>query len=378
MTRPIERCSAVARVGAFLTAVLLLGVFATGTRAVILFRSGEPAENTTAPSGDLANSGWQYQGLWGDFTGTPIATFFFISAKHLGHQGSFHWNGKTYSVVAKFDDPQSDLTILQVAEAFPSFAPLYSRTDEVGQRIAEFGRGTQRGASITVSGQLKGWRWGGSDAVLRWGENVVSGTYPFGADNELLFANFDAAGLPNECHLSVGDSGGAAFINDDGVWKLAGINYSVSGPFKLNPADAEDPERTPAEREPFQGALFDARGIFALEGDSYVLVTGDQPVPTALYPTRISRRLPWIASIVAQQVPGYEVGFATLTYTRFILPPTDVVYQVEQSTDLVTWTAAAPNEEVTPSGNGITETVKVRVEAGPSDRLFLRLRISRP
>jgi len=43
------------------------------SRAVILYRTADPAANTTAPAGDLAGSGWQFEGIFGGFLGTPIA-----------------------------------------------------------------------------------------------------------------------------------------------------------------------------------------------------------------------------------------------------------------------------------------------------------------
>ena len=56
----------------------------SSTRAIMLFETGDPAANTSAPTDELANSGWQYQGLWGNFTGTPIAPQFFVTARHVG------------------------------------------------------------------------------------------------------------------------------------------------------------------------------------------------------------------------------------------------------------------------------------------------------
>ena len=350
--------------------LLIASVFCAFAKvgAVILFRSGDPAENTSAPAGDLADSGWQYQGFWGGFTGTPIAPHFFLSAQHIGHQGSFSWNGVAYRVVAKFDDPRSDLAILQVAEPFPFFAPLYSRLDEVGQRIAEFGRGRQRGAARMIDGVLKGWDWGGLDRVLRWGENKVAGVIPYGAENELLYADFDENGLANECHLAEGDSGGAAFINDAGTWKLAGINFAVDGPLYHGAAGEGE----------FTAALFDARGYYYRDRNGiYVLIEGANPAPTALYPTRISRRLPWIATTVAAPVLAREGTDLTLTYTKFVMPESDLVYRVEQSTDLASWTTAPTTEDAQPP-IGSVQIVKARVPVGGTTKLFLRLRISRP
>ena len=44
-----------------------------------------------------------------------------------------------------------------------------------------FGRGTQRGGAVTVSGQTLGWTWGTSDQVQRWGQNNVDGVTAGGA-----------------------------------------------------------------------------------------------------------------------------------------------------------------------------------------------------
>jgi len=349
------------------SALVGLLCFLTSAEAVILYRTGDPNENRTAPSGDLANSGWQYEGQWGGFLGTPIAPFFFISAQHIGHQGDLVYNGTTYHVVAEFNDPESDLKILQVAQPFSTFAPLYSRSDEAGKRIAEFGRGTQRGTPVTLNSVEQGWNWGAGDGAMRWGENIVSGIYPFGENNDLLFANFDANGLPNECHLSVGDSGGAAFINDNGTWKLAGINYTVDGPFYTDAAG----------NGAFNAALFDMRGFYQYDGTNFVQITGATPQPSALYPTRISKRLLWIARVIATPAVTHSGNLLSLTYTKFDLPPSDLAYTIEQSTDLISWTMATTTDEIV-SSIGSVQTVKSTVNGGNANRLFLRLRLTRP
>ena len=92
----------------------------TSASAVILFRSGDPNENTTPPTGADANSGWQYEGAWGGFLGTPIAPHFFISAAHIGQAGAvFIFQNIDYHVVGQNFDPQGDFVIWEVAEEFP-------------------------------------------------------------------------------------------------------------------------------------------------------------------------------------------------------------------------------------------------------------------
>jgi hypothetical protein len=40
--------------------------------------------NTTPPTGELANAGWQYQAQFAGFLGTPISSKYFITAQHIG------------------------------------------------------------------------------------------------------------------------------------------------------------------------------------------------------------------------------------------------------------------------------------------------------
>jgi hypothetical protein len=379
---------------------LLFGAALPQTHAVILFRSGDPAENTTAPGRSLTDSGWQYQGQFGSFLGTPIAPQFFLTATHIGGAvgSAITFQGVNYTVTRKFADPKSDLSIWQVTGTFPFFAPLYTKSEEIGHQLVAIGRGTQRGSAIFVEGNLRGWNWGNADGVQRWGENVVSGIVFFGVDNDALAATFDADELPNESHLSSGDSGGALFLNDGAVWKLAGIHYDVDPPFYLDAAG----------NGAFIAALFDARGFYVSDGQSpptYTLVEGPDPVPSRFYSTRVSSKLDWIYSVIdpsgdpdgdkisnlleyafhsdplkpdAADAPrvGREGSFLTLTY-RKVTTATDINYAVEQSINAVSWTPAnAQNEIVSTVGN--VQTIKAKVAIGSATRLVLRLRVTRP
>jgi hypothetical protein len=278
------------RVGVLLIVSALLS-FAGAASAVILFRTADPTANTTAPTGQLAGSGWQYQGTFGAFLGTAIAPHYFVTAKHIGAvSDKFIYHGANYTIVRSFDDPSNDLRIFQVAETFPSYAPLYTKSDEVGQHLVVIGRGTQRGPDRIVNGQLRGWEWGVGDLVQRWGENEVSSIRQFGPGVDMLYVLFDQAGFAQEAHISSGDSGGAVFLNDGGVWKLAGINSDVDR-FASGPDGGG----------PYNAALFDERGSYRSDGS---LVTGDVPVPSGFYAARISSRVSWINSIIGIADPG--------------------------------------------------------------------------
>lgn len=273
------------RLGLLLIAIGLWS-FAGGARGVILFRSGDPAANTIEPTGALAGSGWQYEGRFGNYLGTAIAPHYFITAKHLGNgPPHFVFHGVNYTIVGSFADPASDLRIFQVAETLPVYAPLYTRSDELGQNLVVIGRGTQRGQDRVVNGQLRGWLYGPSDNVQRWGENQVSSVL-----GGMIRVLFDQGGLSHEAHISDGDSGGAVFLKDGSVWKLAGINSDVDR-FASGPDGGG----------PYSAALFDIRGSYRSDG---TLVTGDTPVPSGFFVTRISSRLSWIASIIGSSDPG--------------------------------------------------------------------------
>lgn len=373
--------------------VALLFLALTSVQAVILFRTGVPSENTTKPGGLLDKSGWQYEGQWGGFLGTPIAPHFFISAKHIGNAGAGIFNfgdfpGVNYTVVEQFDDPFTDFTIWRVSETFPSFAPLYATPDEIGRPLVVIGRGTQRGVDALVNNMVHGWKWGGGDGVQRWGENIVTAIVPDGPLNQYVYATFDQNGLTNEAHLSAGDSGGAVFIQDNGTWKLAGINYAVDGPFFPDSSGAGA----------FNAALFDARDFYSADG---TVIAGPVPLPTGFYATRVSSKLDWIFSVVdpagdsvGNGVPNLAryarnlnspapVGLSatmptkgdtsiTLTYRKLVT--SGLQYQIEKSSDLAVWTMTSSQDQVvTTVGN--VQTIEATVPSDSSP-MFLRLLIT--
>ena len=340
--------------------------------AVILFETGDPSVNTSAPGGALANSGWQYQGSWGGELGTPISPHFFISAAHIGQASTlFFYQSGSYTLVRSFSLLGSDFLIWQIREIFPSFAPLYTKPDELSKHLVVMGRGTLRGDAIFMGPDLRGWAWGPDNGSVRWGENDVAEIVPYGG-HDLLHATFDQHSLPgdhpNESHLSRGDSGGGLFIND-GEWKLAGINYAV-----------DDLYTAPSSATQFAAAIFDARGYYTSDGKeppTFTQITGDSPMPTGFYASRISSELAWICSVIADPQVGREENFLTLTYARLVAPSTDITYTVEESDDLVSWSTATTQDEIVAT-SGDLETVKAKIDIGAATHLFARLRVTRP
>ncbi|MDX2110360.1 MAG: hypothetical protein SFY80_08985 [Verrucomicrobiota bacterium] len=270
--------------------------------------------NTTAPTGQYANSGWDYQGQWGSFLGTAIAPNAFVTAKHINFLYSvgdtFTYQGTNYTTTAKFEDASSDLTIWQVSGTFPNYAPLYTAGQELGKELVVFGRGREKGNAVTVNAELKGWEFGAWQNTQRWGTNTVSGY----ADGGLyLTADFNQTGGANEAHLSEGDSGGAVFIQEAGIWKLAAINYAIDGPYSTSATGAGS----------FNATLFDRGGLYQSDGVGWQLITESiLDKPSAFYSTRISERIDWVQSTIPEPARisfGYAIaiGLAVILGSLF-------------------------------------------------------------
>ncbi|MCX7008006.1 MAG: hypothetical protein NTY53_12295 [Kiritimatiellaeota bacterium] len=258
----------------------------------MFYSTGDPAFNTTAPTGTFADSGWQWEGQVGGYLGTAIAPNYFITAKHLGvtTNWSFTYENQTYAIAAVTNAPGSDLTVCRVSGTFSNYATLYTGSDEVGQTCVVFGRGTDRGEAVTNLADLKlsGWKWGADNGIQRWGINVLTAA-GVTEGNPSLAADFDANVGTNECMLSGGDSGGGLFLQDGGTWKLAGINWAV------------DPalfSTTPSDTVGFSGAMFDYGGLYYYESSSgWQFATNTaQDIPENFYVTRISQQTDWIVS----------------------------------------------------------------------------------
>jgi len=276
---------------ALLVVLFFVGSFSS-LQAMIFYSTADPNYNTTAPTGMLANSGWQWVGVWGGFQGVPIGPKHFIAARHIGGTvgDPFVLNGVTYTTVAVFDDTLSDLRIWQISGTFPSWAPLYRTGIEAGKPLIVFGRGLTRGTEVrdAATNTLRGWQWGVGDDLLRWGQNTVAAVVNGGSYwGDLLNATLDASGGINEVHLAVGDSSGPVFLDDGSGWKLAGVAAAVDAYFSTTNIGAG-----------FNAAIFDARGLYYGSSGSWNLVGGTSPVPSGFYATRISVRAAWIDGVV--------------------------------------------------------------------------------
>ncbi len=238
---------------------------------------------------------YNLQGNFRGYLGTPIDPTHFLTAQHIGidpsdtitfSQGP---NVGTYAISTWYDDPSSDLRIIEITSTFSSWAQIYAASDEVGKSFTIFGRGGIPIGNVFVAAELKGWTASAPDGQASWGRNIVTGS--FGLDQ--IYARFDRNGLVDEAGLTVGDSGGGWFIEDAvGVTRLAAISFAVSGPFQHDQAGAPDGNL-------FEAALYDIGGLWLGNLGSETFIP-ENPVDTAgvAFGTRISARIGWIEGIV--------------------------------------------------------------------------------
>ncbi len=254
--------------------------------AVLFYSTGNPTYNTSAPGGALSGSGWQYEGQWNNFLGTPVAPMFFLAAKHVGGAtgNAFVLNGFTYHTVAFSDCPSCDLRLWETAETFPTYAPMYTASDEVTKQCVVFGRGTDRGVAVTLNNELKGWTWGATNWVERWGTDTISEISTDAANGQLLRAFFGT----NECDLSDGDSSGGMFIQNGSTWQLAGVNYAVDGPFSASATGSPQ----------FEAALLDMGGFWVIGVTNFYVQPQSYDQPSSFYSTRVSANIGWINGVI--------------------------------------------------------------------------------
>ncbi|MEL6329068.1 MAG: hypothetical protein AAFR38_05365 [Planctomycetota bacterium] len=145
-----------------------------------------------------------------------------------------------YRVAEDFQHPTADLRVCRIETYGSTPADLEHWVDiwegggEAGREFVIGGWGLERGGEQRNGlGELIGYGWGDGNKQLRWGTNVVEGfSLPepgSPSDARIIQADFDrpGQGTVKEATVADGDSGGGWFINDNGVWKLAGLTSSV-------------------------------------------------------------------------------------------------------------------------------------------------------
>ncbi len=301
-----------------LVACFLLGA-ATPARAVIITR--DASGNTSAPTDPALATRWDQVGNFSAYMGTPIASQYFLSAKHLGNltgQSITFPDSSSYVTTASFFDPASDLAIYQISGTFPSdkIVPMYSGSFSSGQSMYVFGRGVPRTTTDVVGNafpsgtEAKGWTWGSGTSSRSWGTNSFNQIISDPTGGPQIAYDFDYNGTgTDEGILSVGDSGGPVFMQEGGVWKLAGINYAVQTPFNTTNTGSG-----------FNAAIFDKGGLYSLTAPNTWTYTNPTPgnQPAFSFSSSVPANSAWIATIVPEPGTLTFVGLSAAAWLVYV------------------------------------------------------------
>lgn len=286
--------------------VAALGIAFTALPSSAVIIIGSSAGNTSAPADAGLATRWGQVGNFSSFMGTPIASQYFVTAKHLGNltgQSITFPDSSSYTTTALFTDPNSDLAIYQISGSFPSdkIVPMYAGGFTANQSMTIFGRGRSRTDTAVVgeaSGggtENKGWTWGAFTGNRSWGTNTLDGIADGGAAGPQLAYEFDFSAGANEGILATNDSGGPVFMQDAGEWRLAGINYAV-GPVNV---------RESAAGPTLSAAVYDYGGLYLDVGGTWTLQSPTGPdKPAASYSSSIPANSAWISSVITVPEPG--------------------------------------------------------------------------
>ncbi len=284
----------------------LLMIFAQPAGALVYCVTNAVDPHQSAPTGLLANSGWQQTVPLDLFLATVIASNALLTAGHIVEitlEDSFVYEGTNHTLTARESDPGSDLAVYFFTPPVTNFARLQIETNDIGARVVLQGRGMERGAEVLGSGgATNGWRWAWNRqwAIRRWGVNQYVGALP--GYPTYAVATFDNNGDPDECMLSVGDSGGPGFIQTGSGWKLATVNFSVDpATFTLstNAVDA------------FAASLYDYAGLYYDDNGTWLYAPPGEPpapIPCRMINTRVSQRIAWLTNTVAGITFPADVG----------------------------------------------------------------------
>lgn len=280
-----------------LVPLLFFGLTILPSSAVVI-GTATGTENTTAPATN--DFGFANIGTRGAGTGIYLGGGWVMSASHVG-AGPVTFGGVSYALEAgtttRIANPSglglstlTDIIVFKIVgdPGLPALN-ISSTTPLPGTRAIMIGAGRDREANVTYwdvntapnpdvwteqanpgGAEVSGYKTLGTRSI-RYGENNIEGVTNVNVgggrgDVISLFTDFDenggffSTGLPEEAQASVGDSGGALFVETLGGWELAGMIHAVSEVSSFDDADL-------GPNSPY--ALIDESSTFAADLSQY-------------------------------------------------------------------------------------------------------------
>lgn len=229
-------------------ACALLVVLCTTSAGAVLVHGEKPLDPSD-PSNDLPRAG--YVGQIGLLSGVYLGDGWVLTAHHVTGNGTpdFVLEGTSYPAVAGSGvwlevrpGTHADLQLFRLANP-PKLSPLSiaRKSPALGTAVVMIGKSSgTAGRLISWDTQWKevkrtrsaylGYRGGGVSGIW-WGRNTVSRLSQLmkvGPSRTRAFGmRFDRRNaVPGEAAVLSGDSGGAVFAREEGVWRLAGILFA--------------------------------------------------------------------------------------------------------------------------------------------------------
>jgi hypothetical protein len=196
------------------------------------------SNNTIAATDPFGSNGfnWDYVYNYKNSSAVAVDPYWILTAAHVADDagtGSLLIGGVTYSQQEIIYHGTADLALVRYDQALPGYYSLYTGelvpknpNNKLSVVMVGFGTtGTVSSSSWTDSGSGRGTkRWGtqkidSSETVAYNAGGVVGITTNIG-----VWMDFTLGNTANEAGVGVYDSGGGTFYNDNGTWKVAGIN----------------------------------------------------------------------------------------------------------------------------------------------------------
>jgi hypothetical protein len=217
-----------------------------GTALAIVTNNEETSDNDPSTYTLLGHTGFDWDGVGSGGAKSVVAVdpYWVISAKHaeLSIGGTVWIDGTSYTIEDKVDNPGSDLSLMQVDKAIPTYYDIYtgsldmSGSERTQVLLVGTGKAGSKTDNTTYNADV-------GDRERRWGTNMTDSTATttpgtFGT-TDVIVAGFNLVDLGGnnpdttlyESGVCDNDSGGGMFVYNvsTGKYELVGIHITVTG-----------------------------------------------------------------------------------------------------------------------------------------------------